>query len=185
MASSTTPDAVPDSALELQGLRRLGDGGPDDRLRMRLVFGILLRCLRLLRPVKWHVARLFAGFAIASLAILPLALLFADTLWTRVLQGQPLTEIEAGFFQVPLEIGTTEEGFTPDVRRDVARKLIWMGAAISAGLGAGVWGGVEAIPTSSDAIDRAFTPAISEAERAARCGRWQRAVEASFGWAQA
>jgi ABC-type multidrug transport system fused ATPase/permease subunit len=128
MASPTTPE----DTLELQGLRRLGDGGPDDRLRMRLVFRILVRCLHLLRPVKWHVARLFAGFAVASIAILPLALLFADTLWTRVLQGQPLTELEASFFQVPLEIGTTEEGFTAEVRQQVAKKLIWMGAAISA-----------------------------------------------------
>lgn len=124
--------ATTQSPLELQGLRRLGDGGPDDRLRMRLVFGIFVRCLRLLKPVKWHITRLFAGFAVASLSILPLALLFADTLWTRVLQGTPLTSIEASFFQVPIEIGTTVEGFTPEVRRDVAERLIWMGAVVAA-----------------------------------------------------
>lgn len=121
-----------DSTLELQGLSRLGDGGDDDRLRMRLVLQIFVRCARLLGPVKWHIARLFAGFAIASIAILPLALLFADTLWTRVLQGQPLTEVEASFFRIPAELGTTPEGFTEDVRRLVATRLIWAAAAVSA-----------------------------------------------------
>jgi glycerol kinase len=58
-----------------------------------------------------------------------------------------------------------------------------MGAAISAGLGAGVWKDVSELPSSDDDIDRKFDPAISTAERQARCGRWQKAVDASFGWA--
>ena len=58
-----------------------------------------------------------------------------------------------------------------------------MGAAISAGLGAGTWASVADIPTSSDDIERTFEPVIGEEERKSRCGRWQKAVEASFGWA--
>jgi len=57
------------------------------------------------------------------------------------------------------------------------------GAAIAAGLGSGVWADVAAIPSGSDDIDRRFEPVISEAERQARCARWAKAVEASFGWA--
>ena len=58
-----------------------------------------------------------------------------------------------------------------------------MGAAISAGLGAGTFASVADIPSSSDDIERTFEPAIGEEERKSRCGRWQKAVEASFGWA--
>ena len=57
------------------------------------------------------------------------------------------------------------------------------GAAIAAGLGAGVYDSVEDVPSSSDDIERSFTPAIDDAERKARCARWGRAVEASLGWA--
>ena len=58
-----------------------------------------------------------------------------------------------------------------------------MGAAISAGLGSGVWSGIEGIPTSDADIDKRFEPVISADERKARCARWDKAVQASFGWA--
>ena len=58
-----------------------------------------------------------------------------------------------------------------------------MGAAIAAGLGAGVWSSVDEVASTTGQIERAFDPAISPAEREARCGRWKRAVESSFGWA--
>jgi len=57
------------------------------------------------------------------------------------------------------------------------------GAAIAAGLGAGVFGGIEDVPSSRDDIDRTFEPVITPAERTERTERWARAVEASFGWA--
>lgn len=117
---------------DLQGLSRLGDGSDDDRLRLRLVLGILFRCLSLLRPVRWHVAALFAGFAVMTLLLLPLGLIFIDTLWTRVLQGNPMLEIEAAFFGVPVETATTEPGFDAAMRRLVAGRLIWWGAGIAA-----------------------------------------------------
>ena len=58
-----------------------------------------------------------------------------------------------------------------------------MGAAIAAGLGAGVWGSVAELPSSDADVERSFVPAISEGERRKRCERWARAVQASFGWA--
>jgi glycerol kinase len=60
-----------------------------------------------------------------------------------------------------------------------------MGAAISAGIGAGVWSSVEDLASAPDEIDRKFTPQIDAADREARSARWQKAVEASFGWATA
>jgi len=58
------------------------------------------------------------------------------------------------------------------------------GAAIAAGLGAGVWKDVADLPTSTEDIDRRFEPEITLAERQERCERWSKAVQASFGWAK-
>jgi len=60
-----------------------------------------------------------------------------------------------------------------------------MGAAISAGLGAGVWASVDDVSASGAAgeLDRCFEPQISTAERDMRRERWARAVQASLGWA--
>ncbi len=127
MANASTSADSP----ELQGLRRLGDGSPDDRLRLRLVVSILVRCLSLLRPVRGHIAALFAGFAVASISLLPLGLLFVDTLWTRVLQGHPLLEVEAQFFGFPDEIGSTAASLTPEVRRQLAWRLVWTGTGVA------------------------------------------------------
>jgi ABC-type multidrug transport system fused ATPase/permease subunit len=119
---------------DLQGLHHLGDGSGADRLHLRIVVRILLRCLSLLRPVRVHVAALFAGFAAITLLLLPVVLLFIDILWTRVLQGQPLLEIEAIFLGVPVETATTAAGFTDELRREVAARLIWVGAVAAAAL---------------------------------------------------
>ena len=119
---------------ELQGLSHLGDGGADDRLRMRLIFRILVRCLGLLVPVRKHVLLLFTGFGTLSLLLLPLGLLFVDTLWTRVLQGNPMLEIEAEFFRVPIETATRAESFGPELRRLVAERLVIWAAVLSVAL---------------------------------------------------
>jgi ABC-type multidrug transport system fused ATPase/permease subunit len=116
---------------DLQGLRRLGDGSKDDRLRMRLVLRILIRCLSLLVPVRKHVILLFLGFGTLSLLLLPLGLLFIDTLWTRVLQGNPMLEIEAQFFRVPVAAATHVDGFGPELRRLVAQRLVVWAAGLS------------------------------------------------------
>ena len=119
---------------DLQGLSRLGDGSQHDRLHLRLMLRIGLRCLHLLRPVRQHVLLLFAGFSILSLLLLPIGLLFIDTLWTRVLQGNPMLEIEAWFFRVPIEAATSNGGFNAELRRQVAERLVIWGVLFSAAL---------------------------------------------------
>ena len=42
------------------------------------------------------------GFALTSILLLPLGLMFVDTLWTRILQGEPLLGIRGGG-QSPLD----------------------------------------------------------------------------------
>jgi hypothetical protein len=98
---------------------------------MRLVLRILIRCLSLLVPVRKHVILLFLGFGTLSLLLLPLGLLFVDTLWTRVLQGNPMLEIEAQFFRVPVAAATHVDSFGPDLRRLVAQRLVVWAAGLS------------------------------------------------------
>ncbi len=119
---------------DLQGLTRLGDGSGEDRLHLRLVARILLRCLHLLVPVRRHVILLFIGFTILTLILLPIGLLFVDTLWTRVLQGNPMLEIEAWFFNVPVAAATSATGFDTELRRLVAERLIIWSVLLAAGL---------------------------------------------------
>ena len=115
---------------DLQGLSRLGDGSEQDRLPLRLILRIVMRCLHLLVPVRKHVLLLFAGFGSLTILLLPLGLLFIDTLWTRVLQGNPMLEIEAQLFRVPVEQATSATGFDPALRRLVAERLVIWGALI-------------------------------------------------------
>jgi len=56
------------------------------------------------------------------------------------------------------------------------------GAAVAAGIGAGVWAGPAELAASTS-TGRTFTPAIDDAERAARGAKWARAVQCSLSWA--
>ena len=58
-----------------------------------------------------------------------------------------------------------------------------MGAAYLAGLAVGYWKGKEDVRRNW-AIDRTFTPAISEQERDKRLRGWNKAVKCALGWAE-
>ncbi|MCH8026258.1 MAG: glycerol kinase GlpK [Chloroflexi bacterium] len=69
----------------------------------------------------------------------------------------------------------------PVVRSAVAETTA-LGAAYLAGLGVGVWGGLDDI-ASRWRSDRTFEPAMAADEREERYAGWQRAVERAKGWA--
>ncbi|MBW4092318.1 MAG: glycerol kinase GlpK [Proteobacteria bacterium] len=58
-----------------------------------------------------------------------------------------------------------------------------LGAAYAAGLAVGVWPNPEALRANA-AVERVFTPAMGEADRARYYRSWQKAVQRSFDWAQ-
>lgn len=58
-----------------------------------------------------------------------------------------------------------------------------MGAAFFAGLAVGYWENKEAI-RSHWAVDRTFTPEISEKERSHRIKQWNKAVRCAYAWAK-
>ncbi len=111
-------------------LRGLGGGGSSDRLDFRLVLGILLRCLRLLRPVRQHVLRLVVGFGVLALALAPLGFLLFDLFWTRVLQGNPLTSIEAALIGLDPATSVHVSALSEEVRRSAANRTVALGVGV-------------------------------------------------------
>ena len=69
------------------------------------------------------------------------------------------------------------------VNRPMCVETTAMGAAYLAGLAVGYWSSKEDV-IKNWAIDRTFEPTIDEADRAARCKGWNKAVKCSYGWAK-
>ncbi|CAG0955588.1 Putative multidrug export ATP-binding/permease protein [Myxococcaceae bacterium] len=124
MSAGSEPDA------ERESLRRLGAGGASDRLHFRLVVGLLVRCLRLVGPVKAHVLRLVVGFAAIAIVLAPIGFLLFDLFWTRVLQGQPLTSIEATLLSFDPARTVHVAALDEALRRSVAVRTIVLGVAV-------------------------------------------------------
>jgi ABC-type multidrug transport system fused ATPase/permease subunit len=121
------------STLASQGdLRELGGGGRQDTLGFRLVLRVLLRCLPWLRAVRGHLAALLAAYAGTALVLFPIGLLFLDVAWTRILNGEPLTALEARLFSVDPAVGVAVSALSPSLRHTIAIQLVWFGAAMAA-----------------------------------------------------
>ena len=69
------------------------------------------------------------------------------------------------------------------VNRPCCVETTAMGAAYLAGLAVGYWESKEDV-IKNWAIDKTFTPQISEEERAAKIKGWNKAVKYSYGWAK-
>ena len=69
------------------------------------------------------------------------------------------------------------------IRRPQCVETTAMGAAYLAGLAVGYWKNKEEV-LSSWAIDREFTPTMSEEERVKQVTGWEQAVRATYGWAK-
>mgnify|MGYP002549880320 CR=1 FL=1 len=69
------------------------------------------------------------------------------------------------------------------VKRPCCVETTALGAAYLAGLAVGYWKSTEDV-LQNWAVDRKFTPAITEAERAERLKGWNKAVRCSYGWAK-
>ncbi|MBM4383164.1 MAG: ABC transporter ATP-binding protein [Deltaproteobacteria bacterium] len=61
------------------------------------------RCLTLLRPVRLHLLALGGGFGLLALLFFPIGAFLFDLVWTRALEGEPLTPLAAELLRLPLE----------------------------------------------------------------------------------
>jgi ABC-type multidrug transport system fused ATPase/permease subunit len=120
-------------------LRRLGTGGEHDRLDLRLVLRVLLRCLPLLHDVRRHLWLLGASLLVLLVLGLPFGFLIPDIFWTRVLEGQPLTAVEARLLALdaePYTVGSSYGVGERQVVRDRWLILVSAFALIGVPLGA-------------------------------------------------
>jgi glycerol kinase len=118
------------------------------------------------------------------------------TLEAIALQTLDVAEAMEGAAGIPLDELRVDGGATANnllmqiqadiLGRPVSRPRVTettaLGAAYLAGLGAGVWPGVDALDRRRQ-VDRTFLPAMPDAARAALLARWRRAVERVRGWA--
>jgi ABC-type multidrug transport system fused ATPase/permease subunit len=125
---------VPPEGVAQEGLSRLGSGGDEDRLGFRLIVTTLWRCVPLLKPVGWHVAVLALLYAVVGLVLFPLVLVLFDLLWTRALQGQPLTLETAASFGLDAAVAVHVAELSPEVRREVARGAMFLAVVGFGGL---------------------------------------------------
>jgi ABC-type multidrug transport system fused ATPase/permease subunit len=88
---------------------------------------LLRRCLRLLAPVRTPLLGLLAASAGLAAALVPLGLLLFDAFWTRALQGEPPTALEARLLGLDLA-----SGFGPEERRWLLRRVLLFGFAAGA-----------------------------------------------------
>ncbi len=108
----------------------LQDGKRID-MSFRLVLRIFRRCFPLLKTVRWHLVGLILGSAALAILFLPLTLLLVDIIWTRALQGQPLTAIEAAFLGFDPALTVQVDTLSTELRREIGARVLWIGIAIA------------------------------------------------------
>jgi glycerol kinase len=98
----------------------------------------------------------------------------------------PLTElrVDGGAAANDLLMQTQADLLGVPVLRPRLLETTALGAANMAGIGAGVWPGLDVLAARWQ-LDRAFEPAWSADRREAMIARWTRAVERARGWADA
>src|SRR5215475_3199827 len=97
-----------------------------DRLRFRLVLRIFRRCLPWLKTVRRHLAGLILGSTALAMVVLPLTLLLLDILFTRVLQGQPLTAVEARVLGFDPALTVQVDALSAELRREIGARALWI-----------------------------------------------------------
>jgi ATP-binding cassette, subfamily B, bacterial len=81
--------------------------------------------------VRWHIVALGAGFTVLAVLMVPVGLLIYDTFWTRVLQGQPLTDVEAAFFRFDPALTVHVTVISEALRREIVRRVVWWGVGVA------------------------------------------------------
>jgi ABC-type multidrug transport system fused ATPase/permease subunit len=133
MDSGGTPGPDARSRARREAFQRLGEGGDADRLGFRLVLQIFARCIGLLRGVRRHVLLLLLGWTALLVVLIAPGLVISDLLMTRVLVGEPLTELQAWLLRLDPAATVAVDALTTAQRHDIARRglaLAVAGAAV-------------------------------------------------------
>jgi ABC-type multidrug transport system fused ATPase/permease subunit len=111
VSAAAEPAASPDAARA------------PDAFGARELARLAARCLVLLAPVRRHLLRLAAGYGVLALLFLPVGMFLFDLVWTRALEGQPLTPDAAALLRLPYEATPSAE-----LRRAILLRAVAIGA---------------------------------------------------------
>jgi ABC-type multidrug transport system fused ATPase/permease subunit len=106
-------------------------GAGRDGLSLRLVLHALRRCLPMLRPVRADLVRFTLAVAALAIAGTGAGALLFDLHWTRVLQGEPLTPLEARLLALDPAVSVDVEALDPATRRSVRNRELALGAGLA------------------------------------------------------
>ena len=111
---------------------RLGRGGRDDSLSLRLILRLLIRCVPLLRPVKRPLIFLIVcGAALMALIAYP-GINIVNIFWNGVLEGNALSSAQARMiFLPPEQYAVAGEALDQASRKIVLRHLVWTTAGLT------------------------------------------------------
>ena len=102
-----------------------GAGSSGDALHLRHFLRIARRCLPLLRPMRTHLIGFAGGVALGGTVAIAVGALFFDLHWTRVLEGQPLTHLEAHLLRLdPATFADITGPLDPSARRIVRDRTL-------------------------------------------------------------
>ncbi|EGD95974.1 glycerol kinase [Trichophyton tonsurans CBS 112818] len=99
--------------------------------------------------------------------------------------GHKLTElaVDGGMCASDLTMQTQADLISIPVNRPKMRETTALGAAIAAGIAAGVWSNLEELQNVNTDGQTTFNPSIEREEADKRFSRWEKAVEMCRGWA--
>jgi ABC-type multidrug transport system fused ATPase/permease subunit len=97
----------------------------------RQALALLWRALPFLRPVRWQLGGVALVASVLAAVTVPLGLLLLDLFFTRVLQGEPLTVVEAALLRLPRAETVSVEVLAPGMRREIAERTLLVGLVVA------------------------------------------------------
>ena len=117
--------------LDYAELARLGEGGADDRLSLRVISRVLFRCVPLLKEQRtWlHLLGLLAATSMLTLVLAPPILFLIQAFWT-VLDGGLLTATQAGLLRLDPAVVTAADAFGAEARKQALTHIVFATMAL-------------------------------------------------------
>jgi ABC-type multidrug transport system fused ATPase/permease subunit len=119
------------SESSTQASPRDAAGAGGDAFSLRLVRRALQRCLPMLRPVRGDLLRFAAAVVVLGVIGAVAGALLLDLHWTRVLQGEPLSPLEARLLALDPATSVHVEALSAATRRSVRDRELLLGVALT------------------------------------------------------
>lgn len=107
---------------------------PTEDMSWRRLARICWKSAAYLKPMWRHLTAMFLAFSALGVVLVPIGLLLADILWTRVLLGGPLTVDQANALRLPIDPYSSTQLLSGAERHEVLARWFYL-ATFAFGLG--------------------------------------------------